>query len=874
MPETQHTPPPAARRFLQFFLRKDLLEEVEGDLEESYYAKLEESSGLRANLHYWYQVINYLRPFALSEKQFNNNNYTMVRNYLKIGWRNMFRNLGYSLINIGGMALGLSTVILIGLWVHDELTYNRNHVNYESVGQIMRTGNLNGEKYTTNWLPYALALELRENYSHLFDHVVTAFSPGSAILGLGTESYSKSMIPVDPEFIEAFTLPMISGNEQALEDPYSIVLSESLAQTLFGDEDPYFKSIRYNNKHDLKVTGVFRDLPHNSRFRDVEFFISSELNLIDNPWMLEQGYTNNFLQIYVQLNPQRSYDEVSAAIQEVIFEQVKDQEHYTSVHPQLFVHPMEKWHLYGEWDNGVNTGRIRYVKLFGTIGIFILLLACINFMNLSTARSEKRAREIGVRKSIGSGKAQLIFQFLTESLLIVSISFVASLLISALLTGVFNQLADKHLAIPWTNPYFWLISIVFILATGLLAGSYPSFYLSAFNPVRILKGTFRTGRNSSLPRKILVVIQFTVSVVLVIGTIVVHQQIQYAKGKPVGYEREGLVMVPMATDEYYEKYELIRDRLVETGYVADVAQSMGPVTDVWSSNGGFTWKGQEPNEEGDFATISVSANFGDVVKWNFVEGRNFSEDMASDSSGVILNETAVKLFGMDQAEGEVIIWDPTWAETQTYRVIGVIEDVVMRSPYFPNMPAAYFLDGRGVSHLNIRIREGASLTSALSAMEETMRSIFPNVPFTYEFADDAYARKFDMEERVGRLATAFAILAIIISCLGLFGLAAYVAEQKTKEIGIRKVVGASTINLWGMLTKNFIILVFVSSLMSIPLAYFGMNEWLQDYEYRVSIGWWVFGLTIAGALLVAVLTVSYQAIRAARLNPVVSLRSE
>lgn len=798
----------------------------------------------------------------------------MVKNYIKIGWRNIFRSLGYSMINIGGMALGITAVILIGLWIHDELTFNGSFENRETIGQVIRSSTANGEMYVTPWVPLALAEDLEAEYGQYFEHVITTFYPGPGVLRLGEESFSHNRMAVSPEFVEAFSLNMLAGNQNALEDPYSIILSESTARAMFGDADPYLKTITFNGEHELKVTGVYKDFPHNSSFRGIEFLVSSELHIKDNPWMLDQGYRNNFLNIFVSINSSQDFESVSEGIEEVVYEHIKDIESLERMHPRLFIHPMEKWHLYGEWDNGVNTGRIRYVQLFGAIGVFILLLACINFMNLSTARSEKRAREVGIRKSIGSRKGQLILQFMTESCLMVLVAFLFATVLSTLLITPFNHLADKQVVFPWTEPYFWLISLGFILLTGMVAGSYPSFYLSAFNPVKILKGTFRVGRNASLPRKVLVVVQFSVSVVLIIGTLVIYQQIQYAKDRPVGYEREGLVMVPMASEEYIQKYELLRRELRETGHISDVALSMGPVTDVWSSNGGFTWNGIEPDFDGDFATISVSANFGEVAGWHFVEGRNFSEDQASDSSGVILNATAAKIFGMESAEGEYIDWAPTWGEANTYRVLGVIEDVVIRSPFNPSMPAVYFLDGRGISHMNIRIQEGESTAEALAAMENVFRSHFPEVPFTYEFADESYAVKFEMEERIGSLSAVFATLAIIISCLGLFGLAAYVAEQKTKEIGIRKVVGASVVSLWGYLTRDFIVLVFISSIIAIPLAWLGMEQWLQEYDYRVTIGWWVFGITIAGALLLALATVSYQAIRAATLNPVKSLRSE
>ena len=692
MDPRQTSPPKYANRFLHWFLRDDLLEEVEGDLEEKFLLTIDQKGLKRARIHYWYQVIQYLRPFAITKSRITQlTQVDMFKNYIKVGWRNLFRNLGYSSINIGGMALGLTTVILIGLWVYDELTFDGHIQNRSTIGQVYRSSNVNGETYTTPWLPYALSEELNANYSQYFTHVINIFPEGNAVLKWGEVMYSEVGTNIEPSAIAAFNLKMLYGDDRALSDPYSIVLSESLAKKIFGGKDALGQTLTVNSKNEVKVTGVFEDQPHNSSLHGLEYLLPTQLNLINNPWKLEQGFSNNFLSLVVQIAPQYSFEQVSEVIREIIYEQTRDSDQLSDYHPQLFIHPMDKWHLYGEWDNGVNTGRIRFVKLFGTIGVFILLLACINFMNLSTARSEKRAKEIGLRKSVGSLKKQLIHQFLIESYLMVTLSFILALLLSSLCIDAFNEIADKQVRIPWFNPLFWLMSLGFILVAGSISGSYPSFYLSSFNPIQILKGTFKAGKNASLPRHVLVVVQFCVSVVLIIGTIVIYQQIQYAKDRPVGYERDGLVMVEMVTDDHVDKYETIKNELLATGHISGVAQSLGPVTNVWSSNGGFSWKGNPPMDDGDFATLWVSAEYGDVVKWNFLEGRNFSAMLASDFSTVILNETAVKVLGMKDPIGEVIRWEPSWLDPVDLTVIGVIEDVVMRSPYFPNMPAAYFI---------------------------------------------------------------------------------------------------------------------------------------------------------------------------------------
>ena len=531
---------------------------------------------------------------------------------------------------------------------------------------------------------------------------------------------------------------------------------------------------------------------------------------------------------------------------------------------------MSRWHLYSDWKNGVNTGgRIQYVWLFGIIGLFVLVLACINFMNLSTARSEKRAKEVGIRKAVGSVRSQLISQFFSESLLVSALAFVLSLLLIVLCLPFFNDVANKQMIVPWSTLWFWGLSLGFSLFTGLLAGSYPAFYLSAFQPIKVLKGVIRAGRFAALPRRVLVVVQFAVSVTLIIGTIIVFRQIQYAKSRPVGYSRAGLITMNMTQEDVHLHFDAIRDELQKAGAITDMAESGSPVTAIWQTQNGFTWNGTNSNPQSEFATYFITHNFGKTVGWHVKAGRDFSRAYASDSLGVILNEAAVNYFGFQQPVGETIRW-----EGKTWTVVGVVRDLVMESPYEPVRRTLYMVgDGSGNS-LTLRLNPDRSAAEALGQIAAVMKKYTPAIPFDYQFVDRDYANKFGDEEQLGKLAGVFAVLAIFISCLGLFGLASFVAEQRTKEIGIRKVLGASVGSLWGLLSKDFLGLVVIACLLSMPIAAYFLKGWLAQYSYRTELSWWIFALSGAGALAITLLTVSYQSIKAALMNPVKSLKTE
>jgi len=790
----------------------------------------------------------------------------MFENYLKLAWRNLLKNRGTSFINIIGLSIGMSVAMMIGLWVHDELSFNKYHQNYDRLAQIWMSQTFNGETRSYPSIAQPLGEALRTNYPEDFEKVALGSWNFEHALVRGDKKLLKRGMAVEPLLPEMFTLNMLKGNyADALVEPNSILLSASVAKALFGQEDPLNQTVRFDQLADLKVTGVYEDLPANSDFKDVTFYVTWELFKDLQPWVESSvdNWGNHSFQLFAQLSDNADMEAVSAKIRDI------EKPHNENGNPVIFIHPMSRWHLYGDFKDGKNVGgRIQFVWLFGIIGVFVLLLACINFMNLSTARSEKRAKEVGIRKTVGSRRTQLIGQFLSESLLVVFLALIISITLMSMALPWFNELADKQIQTPWLSPVFWMLTLGFTLITGLLAGSYPAFYLSSFKPLKVLKGTFSSGRSATLPRKILVVTQFTISIALIIGTLVVFRQIQFAKNRPVGYDREGLLQLNMNT-EFYGHFDLLRNDLLRTGTVEEVSQSSGPVTAIWSNQIGFNWEGKDPESQPSFAILACSHEFGQTVDWNILKGRDFSRDYSTDTLSLLLNEAAVELIGMDDIVGKTINWND-----EDYQVIGVVENLIMESPYAPIRPTIFTLDYDWVSFINVELKEGIPMQQALAEVETVFSQLAPNSPFEYTFTDENYEAKFRAEERIGKLARIFAILAIFISCLGLLGLSAYVAEQRTKEIGIRKVLGATVLNLWALQSKSFLTLVIISCLLATPLAWYFLQNWLTKYEYHIELQWWFFALAGGLAVVITLFTVSFQAIKAALNNPVESLRNE
>jgi putative ABC transport system permease protein len=795
----------------------------------------------------------------------------MIKNYLKIAWRNLLKSKTYSLINITGLSLGMAVALLIGLWIRDELTFDKDQENYDRIVAVMQHQTFNGVKGSQTAVPYLLGDELRDKYGPDFKYIVMAGWQNKYVVTLGDKSTRISGCFYGAEFPDMAGLHMLKGARSGLQDPNSVMLSATSAKTLFGDTDPMDKIIRVSNQLDVKVTGVYEDIPYNSHFRDIAMIMPFDLFVTSQPWIkqMENPWRSNFVECYAQLADHADLATVSAKIKDVKLHKVRAED--AAFKPEVFLHPMSKWHLYGDWKGGKNVGgRIQFVWLFGIIGLFVLLLACINFMNLSTARSEKRAREVGIRKAVGSVRAQLLVQFFSESVLLALMGFAISLLLVQISLPAFNTVADKQVRLPLSSPAFWLAGLGFSLFTGLIAGSYPALYLSSFSPVKVLKGTFKAGRMAAAPRRVLVVLQFTVSVVLMIGTVIVFNQIQHAKNRPVAYDIHGLIAIEMNTPELEKNFQIISEELKSSGAVVEAAMSSSPTTSINAINNGYTWRDMQPGAQGNFAAVEASHDFGKTIGWQIVQGRDFSNTYATDSSAMILNEAAVTFMGLKQPIGEIVKKDG-----QPYTVIGVIKDIVMQSPYTPAFRTAITLAPAGSGGLiNARLNPAKTQKDALALAEKVVKKYNPSAPFSYWFVDEEYGRKFASEMRIGKLSAFFAILAIFISCLGLFGMASFMAEQKVKEIGVRKVLGASVAQLWGLMSREFVWLITISLLIAIPLACYFMEQWLKNYEYRTHISWLTITAIAGSALLITLLTVSYQSVKAATMNPVKSLRTE
>jgi putative ABC transport system permease protein len=796
----------------------------------------------------------------------------MIRNYLKIAWRNMLKNKVYSALNIVGLATGMAVALLIGLWVFNQYSYDRFLPGYQQAYSVkVNYTNAHDGTRTSDAVAIPLADVLRTTIPGI-QYVAEADMddfPSRDFL-VGDKKLLVKGGTVAPDFLKIFQYPLVKGNANSvLKDPYSIVIDESTARSVFGDADPINQTIKIDNQHDVKVTGVMKDFPANSSLQ-YHFLIPFSYAEQTNSWVkgARNQWDNSSFGIFVGLHPGASISQVESAIKNIV------SEHNPAVRqfkPEVILHPLKDWHLYSDFKNGkVAGGFIEYVRMFGIIGALVLLIAGINFVNLATARSEKRAREVGVRKAIGSQRRDLVFQFLTESILVTLISFLVSVLMVQLVLPSFNTLTGDSVAIPYGNPVFWCIMIGYVLLTGLLAGMKPAFYLSSFNPVKVLKGSIQIGKGAALPRKILVVVQFSCSVAFIISTVIIYQQIKYAKDRPIGYSANRLVTTFM-TKDLDSHYAALKNDLIASGTVESVTKASCPVTSIGWHTGIGTWPGQSAGEQ----TINVGAiitdeNYFKTVGMTLADGQNFSSSLAADSANIIVNEAAVRRMGLKQPINQLIGFNGLNGKS---KIIGVVKDALMESPFTPVQPLV-FTHGQFGNTVIYRLSPGATPHEAIERVGRIFNKYNPAYPFMYGFVNEDYDHKFKLETLVGKLAGVFAGLAIFVSCLGLFGLAAYIAEQRTKEIGIRKVLGASIAQVWVLLSADFIILVGISCLIASPIALYFMHNWLQKYDYRISIGPGVFVLSAVMAIGVTLVTISFQAIKAALANPVNSLRSE
>ena len=796
----------------------------------------------------------------------------MFRNYLKIAWRNTLYNKGYSALNITGLAAGMAVALLIGLWVTDQYSYDRFLPDYKQAYQLEMnlTSQHNGTSTQTS-IALPLTDVLRKEIPGI-KYVAEADHVGlmNHDLLVGNKKLYMGGGAVGADFFKIFQYPFVKGNaNSALKDIYSIVLTESTAKALFGDADPMGKIVRFDNTQGMKVTGVIKDIPKNGTFQ-FNFLTPFAYSEATQGWIKDgrTKWTYNSFSGYVALEPGVSYAQIAPKIRDIVFKRSPEMR---SLKPQVFMHPLKDWHLYSEFKNGkVAGGFVDYVRLFSIIGILVLAIACINFMNLSTARSEKRAREVGVRKAIGSARMDLVYQFLLESVMITLMSFVAGLLFVLLALPSFNALTGSYIQIPFGSIGFWGIMIAFVLLTGLASGSRPAFYLSSFNTVKVLKGTLQVGKSASLPRKILEVVQFTCSIALIISTVIVYQQIQYVKNRPTGYSPDRLVMTDM-TGDLSQHFDALKNELLSSGLVESVASSTSPATQVYSHFALEKWPGKMAGEEEvNIGAIWVSDDYFKTLGMTFAAGHNFTGDWKSDTLNVIVNEATVKRIGLKDPVNQLIKIN---FGSNPVRIIGVVKDALMDSPYKPVEPAVFGHNPYGFV-ITYRLPKNADAHATIEKIGKVFEKYNPAFPYQYKFIDAEYASKFNLEVLVGKLAGIFAALAIFISCLGLFGLAAYVAEQRTKEIGIRKVLGASIGQVWMLLSRDFVVLVIISCVIASPVALYFLQHWLEKYQYHVSIGAGVFIASGIAAIVITLFTISFQAIKAALANPVRSLRSE
>lgn len=786
----------------------------------------------------------------------------MLFNYFKIALRNLQKNSVYSFINIAGLSIGIASSMLILLWVADEYAFDRFHENYERIYKVYKSETWAQGIGTGPSMPYPLKEAIKSKSSQVKHIAMTNWGEGN-LLQVGDKRLNKLGLSASEDFFKIFSFNMIQGDPNtALKEPNSIVITESTAKTFFNDQDPINQLIKIDNGQELKVTGVVKDVPKQSFF-NFDYVLPFTYYEATQSWVRYsmENWNNNSFQMYVELQPGATEADVNTSIRDL----VKDNNPKAPT-AQVFLHPISKWRLYSNFENGQNTGgMIEYVQLFSAIAIFVLIIACINFMNLATARSESRAREVGIRKSVGSRRKELILQFLGESIMVTFISALIALMLVELVLPAYNTLVNKNISIDYSTPWFWAIAFAGVLIIGIISGSYPAFYLSAFQPVKVLKGKVNAGKGASTPRKVLVTLQFGFSIFLIIGTIIIYQQIMHVKSRDMGYDRENLMQI-WTNNELETNFQAVRTELERTGVVKSVCKSNSPITSIFSNNEVF-WEGM-PEQRVSFATIATEYDYTETMGIKLLEGRDFSREF-NDTLSVVINQAAVDFMGLKDPIGKKIKFNNT-----DLTIIGVVSNVVMDSPYQPVEPMTLIFEPQWSSTITIRLNKTSDIGASIDQVEAVFKKLNPNYPFEYRFADTDFEKKFATINLISKLATIFATLAIIITCLGLFGLAAFTAEQRTKEIGIRKVMGASISSLVVLISKDFSRLVIFSFGISAPIAWWFLNNFLERYPYRVSIAWWMLPLVGLFALTLAVLIVSTQAIKAAVSNPVNSLRNE
>lgn len=791
----------------------------------------------------------------------------MLKNFFKTAWRVMVKNKFYSTINILGLIIGMASAIIIMIWIQNEMSHDRFYQNTNRIYLANNRDKVNGEMMAWRTTPKPLGLAIRKDYPEVEDVVRLNEYAANFLLTAGEKYFILNGVLADSGFLKIFSLPLLEGNATtALNAPNSIVLTKQLALKLFGNADPMGKTVRVDTHDMFTVTAVLKDLPPNTRF-NFEYIL---------PWsyaakkgMDDDNWSSNGVLTYILLKPGASQAQFDQKIKNITINHTREGADKSTT--EVFTQCIKDNWLYDKQENGKYVGgRIERVKLFAIIAALILIIACINFMNLSTARSESRGKEVGIRKVVGAQKKSLIAQFMAESILFTIIAGVLSVIVVLLVLPAYNQLIGVELFFDFKNPYYWLFALFFILITGLLAGLYPAFYLSSIKPIKALKGIFKLSGSVVTPRKVLVVTQFTFAIILIISTIIVEEQIKYAQNRDAGYSRNNLAFI-IEFGDAHKNYELIKRGLLESGAVTDVTQTSAPMTESWGDSWGFSWQGStESDMKTDFIMFGADNDFVTTMKTKIVQGRGIDVNQyKTDSTACLLNEAAVKVMRLKNPIGQILR-----NGNDMFHVVGVVQDFILGTPYEPVQQMIICGPVVRGNVINLKLNPKPNISASLQKAESVFKQYNPQYPFNIRYYDHEYKLKFQDEQQTGTLAGLFAGLTILISCLGLLGLTTFIAETRIKEIGLRKVLGASVHGIVTLLSKDFLKLILISFLIASPVAWILMHSWLASYTYRVNISLWVF--LIAGVLSAAIafITVSFQAIKAAIANPVKSLRSE
>ena len=790
----------------------------------------------------------------------------MIKNYLLVALRNIFRQKGFSIINISGLSIGLACTLLILLWVQDELSFDKFHPNASMLYRVEEDQYYSGEVYHVNVTPYVSGPVWREKIPEIEEATRYAGTGGLLFRYDENSFFEDDIRAVDSSFLKMFKFPLKQGNpETALEEPYSIVITEEIAEKYFGKEEPMGKNFRVNNQYDFKVTGILKKLPKNTI---LEFEMLVPFEFIETRDWYTDSWGTNSIRTFVKLYENSPTDSVNAKLTRVV------RAHFPETTTDYMIAPFTKVHLYSYFGYGHSPGAIQFVYIFSAIAIFILLIACINFMNLSTARSANRAKEIGIRKVVGGKRKNIINQFFGESFILTIISLLLAIILVSLFIGVFNTISGKEISANiLLKPEFIIGTIIVAIITGFLAGSYPALFLSSFQPVKVLKGDLSSGSKRGLLRKVLVVIQFTLSIFLIIGTIVVYSQLNYMRNKKIGFNKDHLLYIPMR-GEIKKSYETIKNEFLKDSRILSVTASSHRPSHIGSNSSGADWEGKDPELRVLIGTHGVDFDYIKTLQIEMKSGRAFSRDITSDAphdtiANFLINEEVEKIMGTDDAVGKRFSFMGFHGQ-----IIGVMKNFHYQPVRSRIEPLAIVVAPiEWLSYILVRIQPD-EVPKAMDYLKKTWGKIMPGYPFDYSFLDEDFDRMYRTEERMGALLKYFAIIAIFIACLGLLGLASFTAEQRTKEIGIRKTMGATVSRIVILLSTEFSVLVIISIFIASPVAWYFMRQWLQDYAYRTSLSWWVFALAAVLALLIALFTVSFQAIKAALTNPADALKCE